>query len=283
MKCYAAVLKSLVVISALLCGAAVAAQGPARALVTDIQGQATAGQRPLSPFSVCYDGDTIEVAKGGRLTLVLTQPLYEFVVTGPAKLRLTGEGLTQISGQAPKQRDLFPGRHLQLQDGLIEQASTRTRGDSRKTAFSQLSPNGSLAAASPIFRWVSPEVTGPVSFTLFDAEAKPLYTQARVDSGLHLPQTLQLAARKHYTWVITGRRLDGLKTRAQGNFIVADATQLAWRQQLGDCVPPAARQVACALLLEQAGFRSDAKRTWQSLSQSYHDLSLVRAHQTLVP
>ncbi len=283
MKLETTVLAGVVVITLLAVTTMIQAAGIGRALVTDLKGQATADQRPLSPFSVCYDGDSIEVAEGGQLTLVLTRPLYEFVVTGPAKVRLSGHGLTLVSGHPPKQRDLFPGRNLQLQEGLIEQASTRTRGDSQQTALHQLSPNGTLIESSPEFRWVTSELIGPVSFTLFDAEARPLYTQDRAEPGMQVPPTLLLKARKRYTWILTGRRMDGRETRAQGNFIVADAAQLEWRRQLGDCSQPTAKQVACALLLEQAGFRSDAMHIWRELAKSSPNQARLRAYRTLEP
>ena len=254
--------------------------GAGRAIVTGLKGEAQANQRPLKQFSLCHDGDAIEVASGGQLTLVLTRTLYEVVVTGPARLRLSNDALILISGKPPQQRDLFPGRSLQLKEGLIEQASTRTRGDSSQAALRQLRPNGTLADPAPEFQWEAAE-TGSVSFTLFDAQATPLYTRDNVESGFRLPSAVQLHPRQHYTWVIAGRRVDGREVRAQGNFIVADGTQLNWRRQLGNCAQSASKQVACALLLEQAGFRGEAEHYWQGLEKSAPNHALIRAYHTL--
>ena len=285
MKLQAIVLGSVALIASLAGGAAFGASttGSGRAIVTDLKGTATADQRPLSSFSVCYEGETIDVAEGGRLTLVLAGPLVEFVVSGPAKVQLSNNTLLRLAGLPLQQRDLFPGRALQLQTGLIEQASTRTRGEPPPTIFRHLSPNSTLVNSVPVFHWTATDVTGPVAFTLFDADAVPVYTQNKAESGLRLPPSIALKARQHYTWALSGRQVDGRVARSQGNFIVADTSQLHWRRQLGDCSQSASQQVACALLLEQAGFRNDAQRVWQSLAGSASSQPLVRAHQTLEP
>ena len=239
----------------------------ASAMISGVSGEVSRAQQPVEMLAMLYPGDVLELTAGATLSIVLLEGLREYTATGPVTLRVTGQGIVSASGAPVASRDLFPERNLRLREGYIEEASTRTRGYNPQATIDISGPTAAYVDGRPLFEWYAPDLHSDVYFHLYDVHANVLHAQALAGQTLQLPVTVTLDPGAHYTWTVTGYDHSGRKASAQGDFVVATAAQRKWKQQLGNCSVSGARMLACALLLEQAGFLVDATALWDDLEE----------------
>lgn len=239
---------------------------PICAIITDITGEVFQKEKQLQVLDALSTGNTINVKSGARLKITFTEGLIEYTVTGPARVQLEKLSLTTLSGKKPASRRLFPQQDLKLKGGFFEQASTRTRGKDNNQALSIIAPRRTITSLNPVFRWDNRHPSTPVTFTLMDATATVIYS-ATTKNELQLPTDVLLQRGGHYTWKIS-TNVNGKTQKNQADFVVATEDDAKWRQGLTGCTSTVSKRIICALLLEQAGFRSEAQTHWLYLQQA---------------
>lgn len=246
------------------------------AIITNLEGAAFQEERQLQILDSLATGSTINVGQGSKINITFESGLVEYSVTGPAKILIEEQTLKMISGPLPESRMLFPQKNLRVKDGLFGQASTRTRiKDEGEPEFKIISPRRSFVGGNPTFRWYKGNASGPVLFTLMNAAAEIVYSSV-AESGFQLPDNKELQPGAHYTWTISVRS-NGRKVTDQADFVVTSAEDDEWLQKLTGCDSGVSRQVICALLLEQRGFREEAQTHWKYLQHAFPDNPHVNA------
>lgn len=251
------------------------------ALSVAVQGRVMRAQEPLEPFTPLNDGDLIELSSGATAIVVFSAPPIEYTLTGPARIRIDTNKVQVVTGQAPMERALFARSDIQLSRGFMHHASFKTRSDTARHELVISHPNTTFSNAKPTFEWSTRDIPGPVRLTLYDTAAEILLQIPKAISPLALPDSIDLRLKGHYTWLLEARTSEGRSVRAQGDFIVADADQLRWRNTLSDCDRSLSSQVVCALLLEEAGFQFDADIYWRQLLTQAPDNPWIQARRRI--
>lgn len=253
--------------------AAVAAQAAEPiALVTDLEGKATAGD-PAAPVTILTEmaeNARIEVGAGGRLVLLYLRSGDEYEFRGPAAARLASAGPEVLSGAKPEQRSSAVGRAgkgIRVRPQGLAQGALVTRSAKPGARIRLLSLNGTLTLeARPEFRWSLPQPAAETLFELSDGAGRVLHEGRVSGDSLRLPDSVALQEGVAYTWTLAARLKDGRKYFSSGDFTLAGAEL---RRQVEALRPapgaPVSERVAYAVWLDQKDLRDEARRYWTAI------------------
>ncbi len=245
------------------------------AMVTDLQGEVAENSgntpRPLEIMSELATGNVISVPPGGSVTLVFFTSGNESRLAGPARARVSGAGLENISGQPPSERALVQATNNEQRVALapLSQAGLVMRSGRSSSRIRILSPLGTRTwEARPEFRWLAVPGAPAYRFQLFDGEGETLHEVQLTDTRYRVPDSIRLQPGEPYTWEIEARLENGRKYSNWADFEVADE-QIRNRVERARPAADAGNSelIVFAMILEQLQLRDEARAVWRRVSE----------------
>lgn len=228
---------------------------------------------PIELFEYLYDQQRIKVAEDGRLVLSLSANRTDYVIQGPAIVKISVNQLVFESGKALSSK----ARPDVVVSALL--AGPRTQGAVRLRASRGVLPtSGSVVTSNrPVLSWPSLISQGDYELTIADGngDAEQIY---RVNATRWQPDEKQALAWGHaYRWRVKPAETDSIGV--SGNFTVISDSE---RDQLAQLLPAGnasfAERVVYAKTLEHLGVRDEAKTVWQALSAERPDNSVLKEY-----
>lgn len=250
------------------------------AMITDSRGDVRRGDEHLAVLSPLMEADKLILHDGAQVTIVSLDEMQAYEIQGSAEIVISAGRPVSSAGVKQSKYPLFPESNAAIRPGVIEQASTRTRGHDNGSALRIIGPTTTMITRRPVFRWTHENVSGPVTLTLYNEAGGTIYHVDTQSNNVELPPDIALVEGASYTWSLEGRDVDGRRLSETGNYIVAEPAQVKWKESLGQCEVSTTKLAACALMLEQEGFREDAARYWDLLADIAPDNELVHAYHT---
>lgn len=228
---------------------------------------------PIELFEYLYDQQRIKVAEDGRLVLSLSANRTDYIIQGPATIKVSASQLIFESGKVLSSK----ARPDVVVSALL--AGPRTQGAVRLRASRGVLPtSGSVVASNrPVLSW--PSLIGQGEYELSIADGNGGAEQVhRVNATRWQPDATQALAWGHaYRWRVKPAETDSIGV--SGNFTVISDSE---RDQLMQLLPAAnasfAERVVYAKTLEHLGVRDDAKAVWQTLSAERPENAVLREY-----
>ena len=255
------------------------------ALVTDIQGTASIEgsqtARALEILTELEDGARVRVEAATRVVVLNHASRQEWVIQGPATVRIDVAGVTAISGTTPVHGAVLstadrPG--VPTKDGRVAQAGTVMRG-ATFADWVVVQPAGArVLETRPEFRWTSLAGATAYKFSLADAGGRVILESPAGESGFKLPAEIELARGLYYTWRVTAQVPGRPAVVRAGALAVADqATQDEVTLTRPNTADSISRWIAFGWWLEQQELKDEARKVWQhALAQRPEDARLRR-------
>lgn len=267
----------------LLLPVAVVASEPV-AMVTDLQGKVTTtgegAARDLELMSELVTGNLVQVGPGGSVTLVFFASGNESKLAGPARARVSGAGLENVSGRPAEERTLVQAASAGQRVALapLSQAGLVMRSGRSTSRIRILSPLGTRTwSPRPGFRWQPVPGAPAYRFQLFDDAGETLHERELTSTHYTLPDTIPLQPGEPYTWEIEARLDNGRKYSNWADFEVAD-DELRRYVDAARPVAGAAKSelIVFAMILEQLQLRDEARAVWRQVSEMEPDNRRIR-------
>ena len=243
------------------------------ALVTDLSGaaetQVDGKKAHVTTLFELSEGARVKLFPGARMVVLYYLSARQYVLTGPALVRVGEIGVEALSGnepisvKAPAGKD---GKPLIIRPIGVTQAGVVFRGTK---PIPLISPVGrKTLAARPTFRWVAVEPTLSYHFSLKDEDSNPLVTQDVRDITFELPSNIVLSEGQYYRWSVSAESSSGVSYLTNHRFAVAD---IGTRSQVENFRPSLdsghGEWVTFAIWLEQEGLAEEAREVWTRLSK----------------
>lgn len=246
------------------------------AMVTDMKGGVallTPPGRRIPPVSILTElaaGAELKLDAGASLALVYVKSGSEYRATGPGTLTIGAEEPSVAGAAALARRDSLLTAHgskLETRGGRVIQGAIRMR-DSSSGALVLAGPMDDVLQQRPVFSWKGGPPGSQLDFELSDDESGKSLIKARVKGGSYaLPARLSLTRGKQYTWTLDLADPAGRRVSLTASFRIASEEQARPLLQLQPKKGASfSDRVIYALMLQQAGFRSDAAGVWKSLA-----------------
>jgi hypothetical protein len=247
------------------------------AMVTDLEGAATAKERrALSVLDEIELGSTITLSSGSKLVFVYYSSGVEYGFAGPGRLKVLESAPEVMAGKPPLVRRLLAGgeRSTRISPSGKIQASLVMRGEGTESSLVLLGPLSKIVETRPRFTWERLPQAERYRFELVDedlqtvAHATLTDTSYELDQGIVLPPGL-------YTWEVETRLPGAIRAANWGVFTVASVEE---RELLNGLRPPPgasfSERVVYAVWLQQTGFLHDAQQAWRQLKDERPELRL---------
>ncbi|MES2909350.1 MAG: hypothetical protein V4688_09360 [Pseudomonadota bacterium] len=224
-------------------------------------------------FEYLYDQQRIRVAEEGKLVLSLSANRTDYVIKGPAVVRVGTSQLIFESGKVFSSK----ARPDVVVSALL--AGPRTQGAVRLRASRGVLPtSGSVVTSNrPVLSW--PALAGQGDYELRIADGNGDAEQVYLVSATRWqPDEKQALAWGHaYRW--RAKAADTEAVGVSGNFTVISDIE---RDQLAQLLPAGnasfAERVVYAKTLEHLGVRDEAKVIWQALSAERPDNNVLKEY-----
>lgn len=224
-------------------------------------------------FEYLYDDQRIRVAQNGRLVLSLSANRTDYIIEGPATIKVGARELTFESGKALSSK----ARPDVVVSALL--AGPRTQGAVRLRASRGVLPtSGSVVASNrPVLSWPALINQGEYELAIADGNGDAEQVH-RVNATRWQPDANQALAWGHaYRWRVKPADTDSIGV--SGNFTIISDSE---RDQLMQLLPAAnasfAERVVYAKTLEHLGVRDEAKTVWQTLSAERPENAVLREY-----
>lgn len=248
------------------------------AIVTDVEGSATL-QRGAQAVRVAIlteigEGEVVELADKARLVIVHFSLGHEYLLRGPARVRVGFGSLETLAGANPERRDARAGVWLNP-SGLV-QAGVQMRG-TPQSRMKLISPLGvRVLDPQPEFVWEAVAGAGEYHFSLSGDNGAAVFETRIAESRVRLPAGVALAAGRSYAWKVIAN-VAGAERSASGGFATAteDLAEEARRTRPPEGAP-ISDLVAYALWLRQSRLADEARRYWSIVSVRRPDEPIVK-------
>lgn len=272
---------------AVICALAVSQTASAQpiAMVTDLKGEGWINGNELSLLDEISAGDRITL-QSGNLVIVYYAHAIEYVVNGPAKLRVNRNSPDILSGAPAVKRDLFAGKtaDLVIQPASVAQATIIMRGED-DSALTLLSPISTKLSSEPVvFRWLPVTDAETYRLTISDNSGRVVHRSETPATSYVLSAEINLRPGRTYRWEV--RTLDRTN-RLQKNWSVFEIATDQERAAI-DILKPGAgasfsERVVYARLLDQHAFHEAAQALWETLLAERNEPALRAAIRAMPP
>jgi hypothetical protein len=254
--------------------------GEPAGLVVDLQGMVNVIEQGrttrMEMLSYIRPQTEIEIGPGATLALTWYANSSEHRFKGPARLKVSQDGIQVIQGA--------PGQERALGE---EKVSAARRGVSTRLAQAALTMRSMRAAADitpaagsrvmtlrPQFRWTLDGGSGSYRFTLRGALGEPLVQMTAKGESLQLSDSIVLEWGKRYRWTVQDARGGSV---GEGDFEVITREQVA---RLGKLRPGAnasfSDRVLYAAALDDLGLKAESRELWRKLAAERPDDAALR-------
>lgn len=266
---------------------ALAAEPPAVAMTTDVQGTAWlvegSKQSRLTLMNYLSTGASLRLEPGARVAITYFAVPREFVLAGPAQSIVDADRLRVLSGAAPVVKGLDQN---QVTAGQKLSARQRERVAVATYEMKAFQP-GSLQLRQPVdtrllgapeeFSWRPLPGAKTYRFKLTDVEGRLLFSTELDARALRLPDSVKLQLGRSYSWSIEAQASSGLVQSASAGFSLLD--EAAVRDMIALRPKDDAsfsERLLYASLLDEAGLRLDASAYWKALAKERPDDEMLQ-------
>lgn len=265
---------------------AMSAQGAGVAMVTDLQGKATAvsdgRSRDLTILAELDTGTVVQLNAGATLVALYVDAGDEYLFTGPATIDVRpGQPVVQ-SGAKAERRNLALGKgakDIRIKPVGMAQAAMVMRGIRADVRIQLLSlSNTRTLETQPEFRWSALQPDLKYGFAL-DDETGLMIFEAQVNAtSIKLPAGVLLKEGAPYTWKVSASLPNGRRYSSSTEFAIAPADL---RTQ-AEALRPAASallssRIAYAAWLEQMELKDEARKYWKAAAAERPDDPRLKA------
>lgn len=251
------------------------------AMVTDIKGAATlAGKgspEKLALLAYLMPDSEIRIEGGARVVVTYFSKPQEFVLAGPAKVRIDADGPKVLTGGVAETRKLgqekvsVAKKFSAMQREKLSQATFEMRGI--RAGVRLLGPVDTLLSIrNPEFVWSGPKDAAEYRFTLNEDGGRVMRDLKMAQSAWQVPEASSLEYGKSYQWKVETTLPSGETLSAAGRFAVMDEVKAG---KIAEARPkPGAEfseRVLHAARLETEGLKYEAKAEWQALARERPD------------
>jgi hypothetical protein len=250
-----------------------AAQGAGVAMVTDLQGKATATSdgrsRDLTILSELEAGARVQLADDARLVALYLDAGDEYVFKGPATIDFGPAQPTVVSGANAERRGLplgKGGKDIRIKPVGMTQGAVVMRGVRTEARLQLLTLHRTRTLeVRPEFRWQGLERGLKYNFELGDETGRTVFETKVEGSALKLPASVSLKEGVPYTWELSVRLPDGRKYSSSADFEVAGAELRAQAEALRPAASaPLSTRIAYAAWLDGMELKDEARKYWKS-------------------
>jgi hypothetical protein len=262
-----------------------AALGAGIAMVTDLQGKASASGDAAAPtltiLAELQPGAQVQLGAGGTLVVLYLDVGDEYVFKGPATIVFHPSQPEVMKGQKPEKRSALgkDGKDIRIKPVGMAQAAIVMRGARANARIQLLNLRDTRTLETqPEFRWQALQPGLRYGFKLSDETGRTVFETTVVATSFKLPATVQLKEGVPYTWEVSGRVSDGKKYATAGDFVVAPADVLAQAAALRPATSaPLSSRVAYAAWLDQMELKDEARKYWQEAAAERPDDPRLKA------
>jgi hypothetical protein len=222
------------------------------AMVTDVSGRVS-GTVPVSITAELAADTRVRVPAGGTLVVIYFDSGDEYTFSGPAEVEFRAGQPQVVSGAPPRRRasPLAMRASVKIRPLGVSQGGFVMRSAPGSARIRLLSLSGTATLeANPEFRWEA-RANAKYRFELTDETGRSLHETEVAGGSFTLPDSMQLAEGRGYTWQVSARLADGRRYIGAGDFRIASA---ALRAQARDLRPV------------QVDLKDEARKYWRALS-----------------
>jgi hypothetical protein len=254
------------------CAIATAARGAGVAMVTDLQGKATAssdaGSPTLTILAELQAGARVELGAGATLVTLYLDAGDEYVFKGPATITFGPAKPEVVGGQQPEKRSPplgGAGKDVRIKPVGMAQAAIVMRGSHANARIQLLNLHQTRTLETqPEFRWRELQPGLKYAIRLSDDTGRTVFEAQVGATSFKLPAGVQMKDGVPYTWEVSARLPDGRKYASSADFVVAPADLRAEAEALRPAsTAPLSSRVAYAAWLDQMDLKDAARRYWQ--------------------
>ena len=251
------------------------AQSAGVAMVTDLQGKATASSqgrsRDLAMLDELEAGAMVQLIPGATLVVLYFEAGDEYVFKGPAMVEFRPGQPEMQSGTKPERRSLPLGKgskDIRIKPVGMVQGAMVMRGVRADAQIQPLNLDQTRTLETrPEFRWKGPQPGLEYGFQLDDDTGSTVFETKVNAPSMALPTNVRLKEGVPYSWKVSARLPDGRSLMSSAAFTVAPADL---RAQAGALRPlasaPLSSRIAYAAWLEQVDLKDEARKYWKTAS-----------------
>jgi hypothetical protein len=261
--------RSLLLTLAWVVMVATAAQATPVAIIADSKGSVTLGAQAVKPLTELSQDALLDVAAGGRASIMFMASGKEFNILGPGQYRIAVDSVKAVSGAAPVARSTAwrVSTDAVVQVNKTAPASIRMRSIAPPRVELVAPRDGKLAHLKPRFQWQAGGPNTSVEFSLVEDNRAPVISARAQGEVFDLPANVSLQPGKTYRWTV--RRSDAPQLEAEGTFVTASNDEL---KRLAKVLPKekaaTSDWVMYALTLHEIGAHADARQVWDRLAKT---------------
>ena len=262
------------------------AQGAGVAMVTDLQGKATASiqgrSRDLTILDELEAEALVQLDPGTTLVVLYLDTGYEYVCKGAAAIDLRPGQPEAQSGAKPERRNLTlrkAGKDIRIRPMGMVQGAMVMRGIRADTQIqlSSLDKTRTLETR-PAFRWKELEPGLEYGFELDDETGRTIFEAQVKETSLDLPAGVKLREGVPYVWKVSARLPNGRTLTSSSGFAIAPADVRAQARELRPAASaPLSARIAYAAWLDQMDLKDEARKYWIAASAERPESSRLRA------
>jgi hypothetical protein len=258
---------------AMVCAIATAARGAGVAMVTDLQGKATASGEAGSPnltiLAELQAGVQVQLAAGATLVALYLDTGDEYLFKGPAAIVFGPAKPEVVSGEKPEKRSAplgKAGRDIRIKPVGVAQAAIVMRGSHANARIQLLNLHQTRTLETrPEFRWQELRPALKYGFKLSDDTGRTVFEAQVGATSFKLPASVQMKDGVPYTWEVSTRLPDGRKYASSADFAIAPADVRTQAEALRPrSTAPLSSRVAYAAWLDQMDLKDEARSYWQA-------------------
>lgn len=258
------------------------------AMVTDAGGgvySVSDGKNKKVPLLAYLEpGTVIRLDERAHVSITLFARPLEYRFTGPAKLTVEEGRILAHEGSAEAhpvslEKTSAARKFTAAQRESVTQAAYEMRAGRPGLRLDDPVDTRLLGEGS-VFGWDGPRPAEGYRLSVYDGR-KQLLHQENLAANSWMPPAGLLQAGGAYEWEVRATLENGEVLTARGSFSVADSAEAAAvRAQRPQAGASFSDRVLYAVLLEEKGFRYDARRIWGELARERPDDAVAKERST---
>ena len=262
------------------------AQGTGVAMVTDLQGKATASiqgrSRDLTILDELEAEAMVQLGPGTTLVVLYLDTGYEYVCKGAATIDFRPGQPEAQSGAKPERRNLTlgkGGKDIRIRPVGMVQGAMVMRGIRADTQIQLLNLDRTRTLETrPEFRWKALQPGLEYGFELLDETGRTILESQVNAASMNLPAGVKLREGVPYVWKLSARLPNGRTYTTSSEFTIAPADVRVQARELRPATSaPLSARIAYAAWLDQMELKDEARKYWMAASAERPESSRLHA------